>query len=67
MMRPEGYRKTIRLMKLADKFNIPINDPHIDIIMNKFIRTNDDIKIAINDWCNDSSNNNNLRELFCDR
>jgi len=23
-MRPEGYRKTIRLMKLADKFNIPI-------------------------------------------
>ena len=24
MMRPEGYRKTIRLMKLADKFNIPI-------------------------------------------
>ena len=25
MMRPEGYRKSIRLMKLADKFNIPIN------------------------------------------
>ena len=24
MMRPEGYRKTTRLMKLADKFNIPI-------------------------------------------
>ena len=24
MTRPEGYRKTIRLMKLADKFNIPI-------------------------------------------
>ena len=24
MMRPEGYRKTIRLMELADKFNIPI-------------------------------------------
>jgi len=24
MMRPEGYRKTIRLMKIADKFNIPI-------------------------------------------
>ncbi len=24
MMRPEGYRKTIRLMHLADKFNIPI-------------------------------------------
>ena len=24
MMRPEGYRKKIRLMKLADKFNIPI-------------------------------------------
>ncbi len=24
MMRPEGYRKTIRLMLLADKFNIPI-------------------------------------------
>lgn len=24
MMRPEGYRKTIRLMKLADKFNLPI-------------------------------------------
>jgi len=24
MMRPEGYRKTMRLMKLADKFNIPI-------------------------------------------
>ncbi len=24
MMRPEGYRKTIRLMKLANKFNIPI-------------------------------------------
>ena len=23
-MRPEGYRKTIRLMKLADKFKIPI-------------------------------------------
>ena len=24
MMRPEGYRKTIRLMNLANKFNIPI-------------------------------------------
>ena len=24
MMRPEGYRKAIRLMQLADKFNIPI-------------------------------------------
>ena len=24
MMTPEGYRKTIRLMQLADKFNIPI-------------------------------------------
>ena len=24
MMRPEGYRKCIRMMKLADKFNIPI-------------------------------------------
>ena len=24
MMRPEGYRKTIRLMELADKFKIPI-------------------------------------------
>ncbi len=24
MMRPEGYRKTIRLMSLAEKFNIPI-------------------------------------------
>ena len=24
MMRPEGYRKTIRLMKLADRFKIPI-------------------------------------------
>jgi len=24
MMKPEGYRKCIRLMKLADKFNIPI-------------------------------------------
>ena len=24
MMRPEGYRKTTRLMRLADKFNIPI-------------------------------------------
>ena len=24
MMRPEGYRKSIRLMKLADKFKIPI-------------------------------------------
>jgi len=24
MMRPEGYRKTIRLMELAEKFNIPI-------------------------------------------
>ena len=23
-MRPEGYRKTIRLMELVDKFNIPI-------------------------------------------
>ncbi len=24
MMRPEGYRKTLRLMKLANKFNIPV-------------------------------------------
>ena len=24
MMRPEGYRKTIRLMELADRYNIPI-------------------------------------------
>ena len=24
MMKPEGYRKSIRLMKLADKFNLPI-------------------------------------------
>ena len=24
MMRPEGYRKCIRLMKIADKFNIPV-------------------------------------------
>ena len=24
MVRPEGYRKTVRLMKLADKFNIPM-------------------------------------------
>ena len=24
MMRPEGYRKVIRLIKLADKFNIPV-------------------------------------------
>ena len=24
MMRPEGYRKTIRLMRLADKFKIPV-------------------------------------------
>ena len=24
MMRPEGYRKSIRLMELANKFNIPI-------------------------------------------
>ena len=24
MMRPEGYRKTIRLMELAEKFNIPV-------------------------------------------
>jgi len=24
MMRPEGYRKTIRLMRIANKFNIPI-------------------------------------------
>ena len=24
MMRPEGYRKCIRLMKLADKFQIPV-------------------------------------------
>ena len=24
MMRPEGYRKCIRLMKLANKFNIPV-------------------------------------------
>ena len=23
-MRPEGYRKSIRLMELANKFNIPI-------------------------------------------
>ena len=23
MMRPEGYRKCIRLMKLADRFQIP--------------------------------------------
>ena len=24
MMKPEGYRKSIRLMKLADKFNLPV-------------------------------------------
>ena len=24
MMKPEGYRKTNRLMRLADKFNLPI-------------------------------------------
>ena len=24
MMRPEGYRKCIRLMKLADRFQIPV-------------------------------------------
>ena len=24
MMKPEGYRKTVRLMRLADKFNLPI-------------------------------------------
>ena len=24
MMRPEGYRKSIRLMKIADKFNLPV-------------------------------------------
>ena len=24
MMKPEGYRKCIRLMKLADRFNIPV-------------------------------------------
>ena len=24
MMRPEGYRKCIRLMKLADRFKIPV-------------------------------------------
>ena len=24
MPRPEGYRKSLRLMKLAEKFNIPI-------------------------------------------
>ena len=24
MMRPEGYRKSIRLMKLANKFKIPV-------------------------------------------
>ena len=24
MMKPEGYRKSVRLMKLADKFNLPI-------------------------------------------
>ena len=23
-MKPEGYRKTVRLMRLADKFNLPI-------------------------------------------
>ena len=27
MMRPEGYRKTIRLMELSDKFNIPFEIP----------------------------------------
>ena len=24
MMRPEGYRKALRTMKLAEKFNLPI-------------------------------------------
>ena len=24
MMRPEGYRKAIRVMKIAEKFNLPI-------------------------------------------
>ena len=24
MMRPEGYRKALRIMKLAEKFNIPV-------------------------------------------
>ena len=24
MMRPEGYRKCVRLMKLADRFQIPV-------------------------------------------
>ena len=24
MMKPEGYRKSVRLMKLADKFNLPV-------------------------------------------
>ena len=24
MMRPEGYRKGVRLLELADKFNIPV-------------------------------------------
>ena len=24
MMRPEGYRKALRLMKLAEKFNLPV-------------------------------------------
>ena len=24
MMKPEGYRKAIRLMRLADKFNLPV-------------------------------------------
>ena len=24
MMRPEGYRKSIRLMKIADKFGLPV-------------------------------------------
>ena len=24
MMRPEGYRKSIRLMKIADKFDLPV-------------------------------------------
>ena len=27
MMRPEGYRKNVRLMKLAEKFNIPVISP----------------------------------------
>ena len=24
MMKPEGYRKSIRLMKIADKFGLPV-------------------------------------------